>query len=43
VAAEWFGNKAFDIEDLHKKELEFEVVLSQFKLRELFANVLTPH
>lgn len=28
VAAEWFGKEAFDIEDLHLKELEFEVVIS---------------
>jgi hypothetical protein len=42
VATEWFGREAFDIEDLHSKELEFEVYINQLKLREIVTNVLIP-
>lgn len=40
MAAEWFGKKVFDIKDLHSKELEFEVMIYQLKLRELAKNVI---
>jgi len=42
VQAERFGQTVFDINDLHKKELEFEVIISQFKLRELAKEVRAP-
>ena len=39
VAGEWFGQKVLDIEDLHQKELEFEVLIHSLKLRELSESV----
>jgi hypothetical protein len=40
IAEDWFGAEVFDIEDLHSKELEFEVIISSLKLREMVKNVL---
>ncbi len=39
IAEDWFGAEVFDIEDLHSKELEFEVIISSLKLREMVKNV----
>ena len=39
VAGEWFGQQVLDIPDLHKKELEFDVMIHSLKLREMVAPV----
>jgi hypothetical protein len=40
IAEDWFNPSVIDIEDLHLKEIEFEVVISNIKLREMHKNVL---
>lgn len=39
VAGEWWGQQVLDIADLHDKELEFEVMITHLKLRELSSAV----
>lgn len=39
VAGEWFGQQVLDIPDLHKKELEFDVMIYSLKLREIVSPV----
>ena len=40
VLGEWWGKEVLDINELHEKELKFDVEISHLKLRELHTEVI---